>query len=424
MSRKRKALISTDTGNCALKRSRHLSGAEILLEALTEDAVHPRFNDREEEFWRAKPIKALRSTQTLKKTLSLVKQLIRRKGGVFFETPVDPDALGIPDYWDIVDRPIDLSTIVRWIEIDGYDRSRIAAHEAIAEDVHRVFSNAMLYNAPDSEVYSSADQLNLYFEQQFAKICEEYSQSSEACSQSRSVGSGAKLFLSNTGLPQRILMDFLLVNLRGEPVAPEDCMQVGVKAAGYLHMAGAEHISNSAGTVSVKFKVEEIFHEYFPESDDAELRVWVRGSAAWYRLASPHRLYTSEWEPSIQRTRLGEQIKAFLDRNPKTTADKMLQAVAKKGGYDPATSRSQKGRERPPRGTEVDPSPSLSLSLYQGWRTLPNHRGDAAHPVWISMPAWISMPVCMAAAAAQPRRATAARSSSSLCAARRDGWRE
>ena len=281
-----------------------------------------------------------------------MKQLIKRKGGTFFESSVDPDAFGIPDYWEIVDRPLDLGTICGWMESNAYDRSRGLAHEEIADDVRRVFANAMMYNAPGSEVFTSAEQLGILFEQQFLKISEEIVSilSAEASSAYRSASSRPSL--SNTNLPQRALKDFFFLDGRGLPEPPEDWMQPGVMAAGTVTQPGAELLSGSAGLVTVKLKVEEVFHEFFPDSDDAQLTVWVRGQAAWYRLTAPHAAYADAWEPYVQRTRLGEQVKAFLDRYPRAAADKMLQAVAKKG-YDGAVGRQQKGRDRQPRGAEV-----------------------------------------------------------------------
>lgn len=134
-------------------------------------------------------------------------------------------------------------------------------------------------------------------------------------------------------------------------------MQVGVLVVGTVVQPGAELLSNSAGTITVKVKVEEVFYEFFPESEDNQLTMWVRGKAAWYCLSSPHSAYRPTWEPCIQRTRLGEQIKAFLDKNPKATAEKMLLAVGKKGGYEGLSNRSQKGKDRQPRGAEVFPCP-------------------------------------------------------------------
>lgn len=140
-------------------------------------------------------------------------------------------------------------------------------------------------------------------------------------------------------------------------------MRVGVMVVGTIAQPGAELLSNSAGTISVKLKVEEVFYEFFPESEDAQLTMWVRGKVAWYCLASPHAVYKSTWEPCIQRTRLGEQVKAFLDKNPRATAEKMLQAVTKKGGYEGA-GRPQKGKDRQPRGAEVFlPIMAISVTL-------------------------------------------------------------
>jgi hypothetical protein len=61
----------------------------------------------------------------------------------FFQAPVDPVALGIPDYPEKIKNPMDLGTI----------KTKLAAHEYRSEDqviadVRLVFSNAMLFNPP------------------------------------------------------------------------------------------------------------------------------------------------------------------------------------------------------------------------------------------------------------------------------------
>ena len=65
-----------------------------------------------------------------------------------FRQPVDPSALGIPDYFDIVKKPMDMSTIKRKLDTglytDPWD---------YVDDVWLMFDNAWLYNRKTSRVY-------------------------------------------------------------------------------------------------------------------------------------------------------------------------------------------------------------------------------------------------------------------------------
>lgn len=62
--------------------------------------------------------------------------------------PVDPVALNIPDYFDIIKQPMDLGTIQKNIE-----NHVITTKEEFAAAVQLVFSNAVLYNKPQDDVY-------------------------------------------------------------------------------------------------------------------------------------------------------------------------------------------------------------------------------------------------------------------------------
>lgn len=65
-----------------------------------------------------------------------------------FRQPVDAQALGIPDYFDIVTRPIDLSTIKMKL-----DRGEYKDPWEYVDDVWLMFENAWLYNRKNSRVY-------------------------------------------------------------------------------------------------------------------------------------------------------------------------------------------------------------------------------------------------------------------------------
>ncbi|XP_039629789.1 CREB-binding protein-like isoform X3 [Polypterus senegalus] len=82
-----------------------------------------------------------------------------------FRQPVDPQFLGIPDYFDIVKNPMDLSTIKRKLDTGLYKDPW-----QFADDVWLMFSNAWLYNKKTSRVYKCCTKLAEVFEQEIDPV--------------------------------------------------------------------------------------------------------------------------------------------------------------------------------------------------------------------------------------------------------------
>jgi hypothetical protein len=80
------------------------------------------------------------------------------KKGIFNQ-PVDPIALGLVDYNQIIQRKMDLGTIKRRLYAVAYP----SRQEAI-EDIRLVFTNAILYNPPHNLVHISAKELLSLFD--------------------------------------------------------------------------------------------------------------------------------------------------------------------------------------------------------------------------------------------------------------------
>uniref|UniRef100_A0A6Q2YMD2 histone acetyltransferase n=1 Tax=Esox lucius TaxID=8010 RepID=A0A6Q2YMD2_ESOLU len=76
-----------------------------------------------------------------------------------FRQPVDPLLLGIPDYFDIVKNPIDLSTIKRKLDTGQYQEPW-----QYVDDIWVMFNNAWLYNRKTSRVYKYCSKLAEVFE--------------------------------------------------------------------------------------------------------------------------------------------------------------------------------------------------------------------------------------------------------------------
>ena len=87
--------------------------------------------------------------------LPLLDQLFYQEPeGPVFREPVDPITLHIPDYFDIVKTPMDLSTIRKKLEGGNYDDPW-----QFVDDVQLMFNNAWLYNRKGSRVYKFATKV-------------------------------------------------------------------------------------------------------------------------------------------------------------------------------------------------------------------------------------------------------------------------
>ncbi|GLJ17316.1 hypothetical protein SUGI_0300660 [Cryptomeria japonica] len=78
----------------------------------------------------------------LKDALTVVKKIMKMDAAEPFNTPVNPVALGIPDYFDIIDTPMDLGTICSALERgEKYRNSR-----EVFKDVQFIWENCYTYN--------------------------------------------------------------------------------------------------------------------------------------------------------------------------------------------------------------------------------------------------------------------------------------
>ena len=86
--------------------------------------------------------------------------------GAFFSEPVDPVALGIPTYSQVIKEPMDLRTIQK--KLDGQE---ISAPEEFARLTRLVFENAMTFNVdPTHSVHQAARGLITIFNQKFRDV--------------------------------------------------------------------------------------------------------------------------------------------------------------------------------------------------------------------------------------------------------------
>lgn len=110
------------------------------------------------------------SPQRLKtKCLDVLRSLQSHQHAWVFNTPVDPVELGLPDYFEVIKKPMDLGTIRKKLENGGTYHKL----EEFEEHVLLVFDNAMLYNPEGSVVYNMAKEMRDKFQRDYKKLMEQ-----------------------------------------------------------------------------------------------------------------------------------------------------------------------------------------------------------------------------------------------------------
>lgn len=82
-----------------------------------------------------------------------------------FLHPVDPVALNIPDYFDIIKNPMDFGTIYQRL-ING----QITTEAEYVKLMELVFTNAITYNKPQDDVAFMAHELQAYFDKEYTQM--------------------------------------------------------------------------------------------------------------------------------------------------------------------------------------------------------------------------------------------------------------
>ncbi|XP_017830418.1 bromodomain testis-specific protein isoform X2 [Callithrix jacchus] len=124
-------------------------------------------------------VKSVKVTEQLRHCSEILKEMLAKKHFSYawpFYNPVDVNALGLHNYYDIVKNPMDLGTIKEKMDNQEYKD----AYE-FAADVRLMFMNCYKYNPPDHEVVTMARMLQDVFETHFAMIPDEPVESMSLC---------------------------------------------------------------------------------------------------------------------------------------------------------------------------------------------------------------------------------------------------
>ena len=111
----------------------------------------------------------------------LLQGLRARAQAIWFNEPVDPEGMGIPNYREIIKRPMDLSTVAQKLE-DGH----YVGLEDFALDVRLVFDNAMTFTPQSSApVHKAAKALASSFNNKYLQALSQLGKHSPSRASSR-----------------------------------------------------------------------------------------------------------------------------------------------------------------------------------------------------------------------------------------------
>ena len=122
----------------------------------------------------SKLMNAAKANRPINRYKAILQRLMADRNAFPFLEKVDPIALDIPDYLDIITHPMDFGTILKRLEPEDENGVPLettyytdAEPEKFANDVRLVFANAFTYNKPSELVYVQAEKLAQLFEREW-----------------------------------------------------------------------------------------------------------------------------------------------------------------------------------------------------------------------------------------------------------------
>jgi hypothetical protein len=90
---------------------------------------------------------------------ALLRQVKKPKDAVPFLQPVDPVKLNIPRYFEIITRPMDISTIEKKLNNGSYPSA-----QAVVDDFNLMIENCVIFNGPDNPITRMGRNIQATFE--------------------------------------------------------------------------------------------------------------------------------------------------------------------------------------------------------------------------------------------------------------------
>ena len=104
-----------------------------------------------------------------KNILSILDNILKNKLSSIFQFPVDVKGLNLYDYYDIIKKPMDLSTIRNNI----YNKIYKEPYQAL-DDIQLIWDNCKTYNIEGSDIHNDALKMEKYADRIIKKIYKKY----------------------------------------------------------------------------------------------------------------------------------------------------------------------------------------------------------------------------------------------------------
>ncbi|TPX70815.1 hypothetical protein SpCBS45565_g01462 [Spizellomyces sp. 'palustris'] len=108
---------------------------------------------------------AILAPSDIKLCRQLLNSLKKHHAAWPFLAPVDPLAVGAPDYFNVIKKPMDLSTVERKLASQEYAKA-----QELADDVQLMLNNCFTYNPPTNAVHQLGKTLETHFSLQVNKL--------------------------------------------------------------------------------------------------------------------------------------------------------------------------------------------------------------------------------------------------------------
>ncbi|XP_060179105.1 transcription factor GTE1-like isoform X2 [Lycium barbarum] len=151
--------------NTSKKQSNTPRGSSILKD---KEKQISSFKRRQQDASRRQAAGTRRMQELVRQFGTIIRQITQHKWAEPFMEPVDVKGLGLHDYYEVIEKPMDFSTIKSKMEVkdgSGYKHVR-----EICADVRLIFKNAMKYNEERDDVHVMARTLLGKFEEKWLQL--------------------------------------------------------------------------------------------------------------------------------------------------------------------------------------------------------------------------------------------------------------
>ncbi|KAL9365486.1 hypothetical protein Peur_043359 [Populus x canadensis] len=128
----------------------------------------PSIRKQQQDASKRESAAAKRMQELMRQFGTILRQITQHKWAWPFMQPVDVKGLGLHDYYEVIDKPMDFSTIKN--QMEAKDGTGYKSVREICADVRLVFKNAMKYNDERSDVHVMAKTLLGKFEEKWLQF--------------------------------------------------------------------------------------------------------------------------------------------------------------------------------------------------------------------------------------------------------------